>query len=156
MSSLNLFLEVAEFKQIANELYNLDLDEQTLADTLEAQRVAMQKEEERKAAVLIEAEKQRLQREAEALAEVERKRIQEEARIQTTKSVLAEIKPASASAASDTKAVSEDYGDIISAFLKTRNFPDESRIRAILIEFIRFESGCEMPDLPQLCRNQAT
>ncbi|MHB8916295.1 MAG: siphovirus Gp157 family protein [Thiobacillus sp.] len=35
---MNLFNEVAEFKQTADELYNLDLDEQTLSDTLEAAR----------------------------------------------------------------------------------------------------------------------
>ncbi len=35
---MNLFQEVAEFKKTAEELYNLELDVQTLADTLESAR----------------------------------------------------------------------------------------------------------------------
>lgn len=34
-----------------------------------------------------------------------------------------------------------DKQDVVGAFLKSRNFADESRIRAILIEFIKFDGG---------------
>ncbi|MHB8916363.1 MAG: YqaJ viral recombinase family protein [Thiobacillus sp.] len=144
----------------------IDAHKKSEADKLEAQRVAMQKEEERKAAVLIEAEKQRIQREAEAkaraeqeeIAESERKRIQEETRkaiqaaAEAEEARLLELaknaqvshpEPLSITKEQKQAAVIES-GDVISEFLKSRHFADENKVRAILVEFIKFNASFNM------------
>ena len=140
----------------------IDAHKKAEADKLEAQRVAMQKEEERKAALVIEAEKQRIQREAEAkdraeqeaIATAERKRVQEETRkaiqvaAEAEEARLLELaknaqvshqEPLSITKEQKQAAVVES-GDVIAEFLKSRHFADENKVRAILVEFIKFNA----------------
>jgi hypothetical protein len=94
----------------------------------------------------IRAEEQaRAEREAKAKEDAERERIRAEEKTNTT----TEGKPATPAGAgpeparqvADIRATVFDHQDEISGFLSTRDFKDEPRIRAILVEFVKYQAG---------------
>lgn len=116
----------------------------------EAERAEMQRQEEAKAKAKAEAESQAIiAAQVKAQLEAQQAQIQSDQRAKSDEATHAQQKataapqaplPSSPPTFEQMKAVIES-GDVIGQFLKSRHFADENKVRAILVEFVKFSAS---------------